>query len=63
MKKRIGTLKGRPIVDGDINLVKYPEIHYNNLKARTFKVEGEELKNEEIKKNTQGIYLKLLTIN
>lgn len=50
MKKRIGTLKGRPIVDGDINLVKYPEIHYNNLKARTFKVEGEELKNEEIKK-------------
>lgn len=50
MKKKIGTLKGRPIVDGDINLVKYPEIHYNNLRARTFKVEGEELKNEEIKK-------------
>lgn len=31
MKKRIGTLKGRPIVDGDINLVKYPEIHKKTL--------------------------------
>lgn len=48
MKKRIGTFKGHPIVDGDINLVKYPEIHYNNLRARTFKVECEEVKNEEI---------------
>lgn len=31
MKKRIGTLKGHPIVDGDINLVRYPEIHYKNF--------------------------------
>lgn len=31
MKKRIGTLKGHPIVDGDINLVRYPEIHYKKL--------------------------------
>lgn len=44
MKKKIGTLKGHPIVDGDINLVRYPEIHYNNLRARTFKVEGIEHK-------------------
>ena len=41
MKKRIGTLKGHPIVEGDINLVKYPEIHYDNLKARTFKIQTE----------------------
>lgn len=31
MKKRIGILKGRPIVDGDINLVRYPEIHKKTL--------------------------------
>ena len=31
MKKRIDTLKGHPIVDGDINLVRYPEIHYKKL--------------------------------
>lgn len=31
MKKRIGTLKGHPIVDGDINLVRYPEIHKKTL--------------------------------
>lgn len=31
MKKRIGTLKGRPIVDGDTNLVRYPEIHKKTL--------------------------------
>lgn len=33
MKKRIGTLKGHPIVDGDINLVRYPEIHQKTLGA------------------------------
>lgn len=31
MKKKIGELKGRPIVDGDPNLVRYPEIHKNIL--------------------------------
>ena len=31
MKKRIGTLKGHPIVDGDINLVRYPKIHQKTL--------------------------------
>lgn len=31
MKKRIGTFKDHPIVDGDINLVKYPEIHKKTL--------------------------------
>lgn len=31
MKKRIGTFKGHPIVDGDINLVKYPEIYKKTL--------------------------------
>ena len=43
MKKRIGTLKGRPIVDGDINLVKYPEIHQKTLGASEWE-NGESIK-------------------
>lgn len=45
MKKKIGTLKGHPIVDGDINLVRYPEIHVKKLceevPKRVFKIKLE----------------------
>lgn len=54
MKKRIGTLKGLPIVDGDINLIKYLEIHYKKLCEE---VEGEVFKIKLSYNEEYGLYV------
>ena len=60
MKKRIGTLKGHPIVDGDINLVRYPEIHQKTLGAGEWE-NGEPIK-ITLKKflDSDGLYYDLV---
>lgn len=37
MKKKIGTLYGKPIVEGDVNLVTTNETHINNLQSQSNK--------------------------
>lgn len=49
MKKKIGTLYGKPIVEGDINLITNNEIHINNLNSNKNESDNESVNNSNIK--------------